>query len=532
MDHPLAGPRWRWSARRSVAPSVAAEARGTTPRPRSTRPPRTTPSSQGKTLIFGYLADDRPLHRRHLRPRGPARLDAARLRHGGRAGGRRSHQARRVLRHGLRRAGRRPRLRRVPDLRSTDRQRRDVHTTTAARPDPRDRRRPLLRRDRQADAMAVTNPSPLSIPVIVEQLPAARGQGHRGADDALLARRGDPVRPAARPAGVVPPCRSAPRCSSRRWPVPASLSLLVGARERSRSRAVWTPRTRCTPSSRPALDRTLLGLAVGAALGLAGALMQGLTRNPLADPGILGVNAGATFAMVLGDLGLRLLRTGAVPPVRLRRCGRRRWWRSTSSPRSDATARPRSSSPSPARPLTAGLASWTTGRAAGRPQDDGVLPASGRSARSAAAAPTCSSPGCRSSSSARCSASPARALLNTLALGDDLARGLGRRTTRDRLVIGARHRAARRHGDRAGRPDRLRRPRRAARRPRPRRPRPPHGAAVLDARLGAVLVVARRHGRPGRAAALGGAGRHHGRRRRRPGLPRPDPPRPGGRCEP
>jgi iron complex transport system permease protein len=48
------------------------------------------------------------------------------------------------------------------------------------------------------------------------------------------------------------------------------------------------------------VDRTLLGLAVGAALGIVGALMQGLTRNPLADPGILGINAGASFAMVLG----------------------------------------------------------------------------------------------------------------------------------------------------------------------------------------------------------------------------------------
>lgn len=47
------------------------------------------------------------------------------------------------------------------------------------------------------------------------------------------------------------------------------------------------------------IDRTLLGLCVGAALGLVGALMQGLTRNPLADPGILGINAGASFAMVL-----------------------------------------------------------------------------------------------------------------------------------------------------------------------------------------------------------------------------------------
>ncbi len=48
------------------------------------------------------------------------------------------------------------------------------------------------------------------------------------------------------------------------------------------------------------LPRTLLGLLAGAALGMSGALIQALTRNPLADPGILGVNAGASFAMVLG----------------------------------------------------------------------------------------------------------------------------------------------------------------------------------------------------------------------------------------
>ncbi|MFD7609315.1 FecCD family ABC transporter permease [Streptomyces sp. NPDC059828] len=54
------------------------------------------------------------------------------------------------------------------------------------------------------------------------------------------------------------------------------------------------------------LPRTVLGLATGAALGLSGALMQALTRNPLADPGILGVSAGAAFAVVLcvGVLGL------------------------------------------------------------------------------------------------------------------------------------------------------------------------------------------------------------------------------------
>jgi iron complex transport system permease protein len=47
------------------------------------------------------------------------------------------------------------------------------------------------------------------------------------------------------------------------------------------------------------VPRTLLGLGVGAALGLAGAVMQGVTRNPLADPGILGVDAGAALAVAV-----------------------------------------------------------------------------------------------------------------------------------------------------------------------------------------------------------------------------------------
>ncbi|MGH2380634.1 MAG: FecCD family ABC transporter permease [Candidatus Limnocylindria bacterium] len=47
------------------------------------------------------------------------------------------------------------------------------------------------------------------------------------------------------------------------------------------------------------LPRTLIGLGVGAALGLAGCVMQGVTRNPLAEPGILGINAGASLAVVI-----------------------------------------------------------------------------------------------------------------------------------------------------------------------------------------------------------------------------------------
>ena len=48
------------------------------------------------------------------------------------------------------------------------------------------------------------------------------------------------------------------------------------------------------------VPRTVLAALAGAALGLAGAVMQGVTRNPLADPGILGVNAGAAMAVVIG----------------------------------------------------------------------------------------------------------------------------------------------------------------------------------------------------------------------------------------
>jgi iron complex transport system permease protein len=48
------------------------------------------------------------------------------------------------------------------------------------------------------------------------------------------------------------------------------------------------------------VPRVIVGLLVGAALGAAGTMMQGLTRNPLADPGILGVNAGAALLVVIG----------------------------------------------------------------------------------------------------------------------------------------------------------------------------------------------------------------------------------------
>ncbi|MDF2724629.1 MAG: Iron compound transporter, permease [Paenibacillus sp.] len=50
------------------------------------------------------------------------------------------------------------------------------------------------------------------------------------------------------------------------------------------------------------MPRAFIAAAVGASLAVAGALMQTLTRNPLASPGVLGVNAGASFIVVLAAI--------------------------------------------------------------------------------------------------------------------------------------------------------------------------------------------------------------------------------------
>ncbi len=92
------------------------------------------------------------------------------------------------------------------------------------------------------------------------------------------------------------------------------LSLAVGAQTLSPA-AVWQAMVDPDPAA-PAtaivrelrLPRTILGVLVGLALGAAGALMQGHTRNPLADPGLLGISAGASFAVVIGiQLGVDAL---------------------------------------------------------------------------------------------------------------------------------------------------------------------------------------------------------------------------------
>ena len=85
----------------------------------------------------------------------------------------------------------------------------------------------------------------------------------------------------------------------------SGLSLLIGARTVGPD-TVWAALTAFDPALtdhvviRARLERTVAGIAVGGSLAVAGAAMQGMTRNPLADPGILGLNAGAAAAVVTG----------------------------------------------------------------------------------------------------------------------------------------------------------------------------------------------------------------------------------------
>jgi iron complex transport system permease protein len=61
------------------------------------------------------------------------------------------------------------------------------------------------------------------------------------------------------------------------------------------------------------LPRALTAFAVGAALAVAGAITQSVLRNPLAEPGLLGINGGAAFAAMVAIVGFRDVRPGLLP---------------------------------------------------------------------------------------------------------------------------------------------------------------------------------------------------------------------------
>lgn len=210
------------------------------------------------------------------------------------------------------------------------------------------------------------------------------------------------------------------------------LSLLVGARAVPLG-AVWDSSHPLHAIVQVRFERTVLGFAVGAALGLAGALMQGLTRNPMADPGILGVNAGATFAMVVGMTTLGLTSMGQFLPMAFLGAAAAAIVVHAVASLGRDGATPMKLAITGAA-LTAGLASWTTGLllADRRTMESfrfwqvGTIGGRGFDVL-LAGLPFLLVGALLALTGAR--------LLNTLALGEDLARGLGRRTTRDRLVV-------------------------------------------------------------------------------------------------
>lgn len=83
---------------------------------------------------------------------------------------------------------------------------------------------------------------------------------------------------------------------ARDLPLSEVWSALVDRQNSDAGTLVWESR----------LPRTVIGLLAGLGLGVSGALIQAVTRNPLADPGILGVTAGSAFAVAIavGVLGL------------------------------------------------------------------------------------------------------------------------------------------------------------------------------------------------------------------------------------
>lgn len=236
-------------------------------------------------------------------------------------------------------------------------------------------------------------------------------------------------RPRARP--TVGPTRAAALLAGLLL-LAAVASVLVGSRPVSPVALLEAGPDRVVLESRAV--RTLLGALVGMALGLAGAAMQGLTRNPLADPGILGVNAGAALAIVLGIVYLGA--GGLSAYLVLAFVGA-----AVASVAVHAIAGLGRDGATPAKLTVAGAAfaaaasSWTVavqmvdqttldvmrrwqvGSTGGRDWDTVTTVAPVLLAGIAMALVLSRT-------------------LNSLALGDDLARGLGRHTGRDRVLVG------------------------------------------------------------------------------------------------
>ena len=258
----------------------------------------------------------------------------------------------------------------------------------------------------------------------------------------------------------------------------------AGTRRRCSTRCAGCRSTARPPrSSSSRVDRTVIALVVGAAVALSGVVLQGLTRNPIAEPGILGLNSGAALAVVVGIrfLGLTTVAgyvvaalVGTVVVAAL--------------VQSLTMVAPRQQRHRVAGPRWCGgdgvVAEPDRRRARHRPGCPRQLPLlAGRLRRRSRRRP-----------GARRAALPRR----RRGAGPRLRADAQRRRARRRRRAGAgperaapprarrrRSRAARGRRHRARRADRLRRPRRAARRARRRRGRSPPGARGLAARSAA-----------------------------------------------
>lgn len=103
---------------------------------------------------------------------------------------------------------------------------------------------------------------------------------------------------------------------SRSIPPGEVIAALHGAGEQDIRDIVWNLR----------LPRTFLAYFAGAALAVAGVLAQSWTRNPLADPGFIGVTAGASFFVALGTaIGIATSTSMRTPPRSLARVLLRCW---------------------------------------------------------------------------------------------------------------------------------------------------------------------------------------------------------------
>lgn len=198
--------------------------------------------------------------------------------------------------------------------------------------------------------------------------------------------------------------------------------------------AAFDPSNPAHPIVASRIARTALAIVVGGALALAGALMQALTRNPIADPGILGVNAGAAFAVVLAISVFGVSRSvsyiwfafvGAAAAMVLVH-GIAAIGRGGATPAKLAIS---------GAALTAATGSWTSGVLLTDQQTVQVfrLWQVGTVAGRGIDTLLTGLPFLLVGLVAALLAAP---MLNTLALGDDVARGMGRTIWRDRLVVG------------------------------------------------------------------------------------------------